>query len=551
MRKLTDRPVAIIVTLIALLLACNFPTYRAYTGSQTPTPLGPVPPGSPTLEPPMADQGTAPSTTPAMPVPAAPVPSATPLAFQPTFVAAPCAFSIPRGGYRVDCGYVAVPANRDHAQPGDLLVRLHVAVFHSWANLPAPDPVVHLAGGPGSSSLGEAEYVLGQGLARALDRRDLIFFDQRGTGFSLPRLDCSEREDLTPALLDGSLTQAGRDAAIVDAFRRCHNRLVQEGIDPADYTSAASAADVNDLRRALGYPQVNLYADSYGTRLALTVLRDFPDAVRSAVLDSVYPPQVNLYTTLAPNAERSFRVLFERCAADEGCSQYDPNLENAYYDLVDQLNASPVTVKVKVGGADYPVLVDGNRLVDVLLVGLYNPAVIAEMPLMISQIQKGEYGVLRQRLALYFDHSVALGMNQAIQCNEEIPFSQPDEPFRMAQGVRAEIARFFPADVQSLFTACKDWQTRPLDPRENQPVSSDVPALVLAGGYDPITPPEWGRMAARTLTHAYFFEFPHQGHWVTRSSRCALEMSLAFWNDPTVEPDPSCIAREKGIVFVR
>src|SRR5262249_11696499 len=157
-------------------------------------------------------------------------------------------------------------------------------------------------------------YLFDQGLSAVLAHRDFIFFDQRGTGYSQPELTCPERDALAPTLLAGALSDEQSTQAIVDAFQRCRDRLGVQGVDLAAYNSAASAADVNDLRLALGYSQLNLYGDSYGTRLALTVMRDFPQAVRSVVLDSTYPLEVNLYTALAPNAERAFNALFDACS---------------------------------------------------------------------------------------------------------------------------------------------------------------------------------------------------------------------------------------------
>jgi pimeloyl-ACP methyl ester carboxylesterase len=397
-----------------------------------------------------------------------------------------------------------------------------------------------LAGGPGSSSLDVASYMLGQGLDAILDRRDFILFDQRGTGYSQPRLDCTEREAVTPMLLDGSLSPEGIQQAILDAFRRCRERLMGQGIDLSAYHSAASAADLNDLRSALGYEKLNLYAVSYGTRLALTLMRDYPDAVRSAVLDSAYPLQVNLYTALAPNADRAFNAFFNRCAADPNCNASYPGLRLAFYGLVDQLNAAPVFVSFFAGGAERIVRLDGGLLIDVLFVGLYNPAVTASMPQMIFDIRQGEYDILRTRLALYFDTGGALGMQMAVQCAEEFPFNVPEEAYAAAQGVQPQIAAFYPTSVQPLFAACREWPTPPADPRENLPVSSDLPTLVLAGEHDPITPPDWGRMVDSDLSNAYFYEFPGNGHWVTRSSRCALQMALAFWENPSVDPGLVC-----------
>ena len=481
---------------------------------------------------------SAPPTLPASATAAVILPTFTPgSVYQPVFESAPCAFPVP-SGYQPECGYLIVPENR--ARADSPLIRLHVAIFRNRSGSVVADPVVHLAGGPGSSSLQVASYMFGQGLDAILDQRDFILFDQRGTGSSQPRLDCPERTSISGTLLETGLSAPGNDQIILDAFRRCRDRLVGQGIDLSAYNSVASAADLNDLRLVLGYEKLNLYAVSYGTRLALTLLRDHPEAVRSAVLDSVYPLQVNLYTALAPNAERAFSVFFAHCAADASCNAAYPDLRGVFYRLVDRLNTAPAGAALSVGGVEYMVRVDGSLLIDVLFVGLYNPAVTASMPKMIYDLDQGNYDILRERLALYFDTSSALGMQMSVQCAEEIPLNGAEEAFAAAQGVSPQIASFYPASVQPLFAVCGEWTAVAPDPRENLPVASEIPALILAGDHDPITPPDWGRLAAQNLSHAYFHEFAGHGHWVTRSSPCALSMALAFWNDPTRDPNSLC-----------
>lgn len=531
--------------LALLFLACNL--FRPAAPDSTPAYFpGPLPGAAVTPAQPTAAVQTAVSTAQA-PAPALTA-NAGQAAYQPRFEPGPCAFPFP-DGYSPDCGYLVVPENR--SRPEGPAIRLAVAVFRSTSPDPAPDPVVHLAGGPGSSSLDVAGYLFAQGMDLILERRDFILFDQRGTGYSIPRLDCPERQALVPALLDGSLSEAEAARAVEEAFLRCRDRLVGEGNDLSAYNSAASAADLNDLRLALGYEQLNLYGVSYGTRLALTALRDYPQAVRSAVLDSVYPLEVNLYTSLAPNAQRAFTVFFSRCAASPECSTAYGDLERLFYDLVDRLNQEPMPVSLSLGGVEQRVLLDGGLLIDVLFGGLYNPAVTARMPEMIFDLSRGDTALLRQRLALYFDPSVALGMQMAVQCAEELPFNQAEEAFAAAAEVRPPIAAFFPASVQPFFAACREWGTASPDPRENQPVASSIPVLILAGEFDPITPPDWGRQTAAVLENSYFVELPYNGHWVTRSSACAREMALTFWENPATPPDAGCVQDEPALQFAR
>src|SRR5687768_9282150 len=385
------------LALLATTLACNLP--------------------APSATPPLLSPVTILETT-------SPVPSQTPspaiISYQAVFEAASCAFSVP-SGYSPECGYLLVPENR--LNPATRYIRLHVAIFRNRSGAAVPDPVIHLAGGPGSSSLEVAGYMLGQGLDAILDQRDFILFDQRGTGYSQPRLDCPERNAVTSVLLETGLTAPGAHDLVVEAFRRCRERLIAESNDLSAYNSAASAADLNDLRLALGYEQLNLYAVSYGTRLALTLMRDYPQAVRSAVLDSAYPLEVNLYTALAPNAERAFNVFFNRCASNPDCDAAYSDLRAVFYQLTDQLNAAPVPVSVNAAGAERTVRLDGGLLIDVLFLGLYNPAVTASMPRMIYEIREGDYTLLRERLGLYFSGTSALGMQMAVQCTEEFPFN--------------------------------------------------------------------------------------------------------------------------------
>ena len=128
-----------------------------------------------------------------------------------------------------------------------------------------------------------------------------------------------------------------------EAICSCHDRLVSEDINLAAYNSAESAADLNDLRLTLGYEEWNLVGISYGTRLALTAMRDYPEGIRCVILDSTYPLQVSLYAEMPANFDRALNVFFHGCTTDPACSEAYPELEIVFFQLVDQLNDSPIT----------------------------------------------------------------------------------------------------------------------------------------------------------------------------------------------------------------
>ena len=247
------------------------------------------------------------------------------------FESAQCQFEI-HPGQTVDCGYLTVP--EDRSQPDGPTIRLHVAIFRSHSDNPAPDPIVYLEGGPGGQALEAASLVFNRRFAPFLADRDLIMFDQRGVGYSEPALDCQELIDLTYETLAQDLSPEEILALSTEAIRSCRDRLVSEGVNLAAYNSAESAADLNDLRLALGYEEWNLYGISYGTRLALTTMRDYPQGIRSVILDSTYPLPVSINTETPANFDRALNVFFGGCATDPAGSEAYPDLETVFWELV-------------------------------------------------------------------------------------------------------------------------------------------------------------------------------------------------------------------------
>ncbi len=162
---------------------------------------------------------------------------------------------------------------------------------------------------------------------------------------------------------------------------------------------------MNDLRIALGYAEWNLYGVSYGTRLAQTVMRDFPEGVRSVILDSVYPPQVDGYAEMAVNAERAFNLLFDRCSADSKCNAAYPELKTVFYDTVAQLDANPTTltlVRPKTGQA-YEAVINGDHLITIIFSLLYQTDALPYLPNLIYDLHEGRSGNLGYSMNQYID----------------------------------------------------------------------------------------------------------------------------------------------------
>jgi pimeloyl-ACP methyl ester carboxylesterase len=472
----------------------------------------------------------------------------------PRIQTAMCQFNVPPG-QNVECGYLIVPEDRDI--PNGKTVRIHFAIFKSTNEHPAPDPVVYLAGGPGIHALDSLLYTFNECFAPFLANRDFIVLDQRGTGYSEPALDCPDFIDLTFTTLNQDLSPEEYSEMLDKAHMYCANRLVLH-YNLSAYNSAGSAVDLNDLRLALGYQEWNLFGTSYGTRLALTTMRDFPDGIRSVILDSTYPPQVNFYAAQPGNLNRALDVLFAGCAADPTCCEEYPELEAVFWEMVDKLNESPIVFPVThpFYGETYEVLMDGDSLISFIYQSLYATEVIPLLPKLIFEIRNGNYSTLAllEASMLASMELASTGMYYSVQCNEEISFSTPEELNEVYNSYPKLQGLFYNlADTEyNICAICQDhwWAAGEASPIENKPVYSEIPTLIMAGDYDPITPPSWGQIAAETLPNNYYYEFPGVGHGASVSGEeCPLNIALAFLDDPTSEPDAICIDAMDGPKF--
>jgi pimeloyl-ACP methyl ester carboxylesterase len=471
---------------------------------------------------------------------------------RPDFEKAECQFDT--RGIDIECGYLSVPENR--AQEDSPMIQLHVAIIRSKNPKAATDPVVILHGGPGGYALDMMDYWLNIFNHVRADR-DLIVLDQRGVGYSRPSLNCPEAEDQWYQGWTQDLSAKDSDQAYTQALALCHDRLVASGIDLSAYTSASNSADVNDLRLALGYSRWNLYGSSYGTRLALTIMRDFPEEVRSVVLDSVYPPRVDLFAEYPRDAERSLELLFERCAADAECNQAYPNLKAVFYKLVDQLDAEPRTFKIQRPLTDqvYEMILNGDRLIWVFFQLFYMTPEIPLLPGIIYALQEGGIEGLSEPLVhrIFSDDHWSEGMYFSVECSEEAPFSS----LATLENASVNVSARFNEGINGAnsYQFCGVWgDVLPAAQIENLPVVSDIPTLILAGEFDPVTPPTWGRLAAETLSRSQFLEFPGFGHGVlgsgTDRGTCSRQVVADFLADPESPVDASCVA-DFELVFVK
>jgi pimeloyl-ACP methyl ester carboxylesterase len=446
---------------------------------------------------------------------------------------------------------VTVPENR--AKPSGAKVRLAVAIIKSDDATPA-EPILYLSGGPGGPSLQGEMYGFGAlSISGAfLDKHDIVFYDQRGTGLSQPNLFCDELLDFTIEVLKERLTP---DEAATENHQRliaCHDRLAAEGVDFRQYSSATSADDIADVMTALDFDTFDLYGISYGTRLALTVMRDHPERVRAAVIDSVVPPNVEDGLTNARTFMRSIEVLAAGCEADPECNAAYPDVEGELWKLVAKANASPFEITIKDReGNPVTIFIDGNAILQGAFSAFYSTDLLRLLPFAANEIANNNTSLLTslaQQLVFSFS-GIARAMQTAVECNENTPFYTNAKLQEELAGVRPEVIAAgigitTDAGLQQALEECDEFGTSGAPAVENEAVVSDIPTLVFSGQYDPITPPEWGKLAASTLSTSYFFEFPATGHGVILAQvNCALPIVRAFFDDPQTQPDGRCVGQ--------
>jgi len=448
---------------------------------------------------------------------------------------------VPSEVAEVVCGTIEVPASRTTADSGT--ITLPIAVFPSTSATPGI-PVIYLDGGPGGSTLETIQYSYEDSIAPFLADRAYIAFDQRGTGLSEPSLACSETRAAELDLLDAPRDEEAQTAIYLGALEDCYNRLVGEGIDLSSYNSIESAADVNDIRQALGYDTLHLNGISYGTRLGLTLMRDFPEMIESVILDSPVPLQLNTSEELPESVSGAYDAFFAGCAADPECAAAYPTLEDDFYALVDQLNSDPLVFPVLeiFSGEEYDVWYDGESLKGTLFQTLYSNEIFPDMAKIIDQLQEGDTSELRWIEANFLASGefISEGVYHSVRCNEEVPFYDA-AVLASAPDIAPELADFF-SDHDLIIEVCDLWAVDTAPDSENVAVSSDIPTLVLAGEYDPVTPFSYGEETMTTLSNAYYFAVPHVGHAVQVGGDCPRDITLAFLRDPSTEPDSSCIA---------
>jgi pimeloyl-ACP methyl ester carboxylesterase len=414
-------------------------------------------------------------------------------------------------------------------------IGLAIVVLPALSDDYRADPLFFLAGGPGQGAARMAE-AIGTVFDRVRRHRDIVLVDQRGTGHSHP-LDCPPDTESLRAVF-------ASDEAAVERLRTC---LAGLQADVRHYTTPPAMDDLDDVRQFLGYEQVNLYGGSYGTRAALVYLRRHEAHVRSVVLDGAAPTGMRLPLFAARDAQRALERLLADCENDAACRDAYPGLTGRLTRLLRRLEAAPARVRLvhpRTGAAD-TVDVTARAVASVVVSALYSPTTASLLPILIDRAERDDFqGLLALAFAGDTSENMSVGMQLSVLCSEDAPQIAPDDVARETTG------RLLGSHlVASQLKACEIWPRGTIEPSYHQPVESSVPALVLSGDVDPVTPPLWGEAVARHLSRGRHLVAAATGHGVA-GTPCGARLIADFVNRGSAEGlDAACLNAAKRPPF--
>ncbi|MDH5339240.1 MAG: alpha/beta hydrolase [Rubrivivax sp.] len=431
------------------------------------------------------------------------------------------------------CGQLQRPL--DPARPDGTQIDLHYAVLPALARNKKPDPVFFFAGGPGQSAI-ELAGTVSALMTRLSNRRDVVLVDQRGTGRSAPLL-CDLPAPAAP------LRELADPARQLDSLLRCRDRLTQLPYgDLRQFTTTIAMADVDAVRQALGAERINLVGGSYGTRAALEYQRQFPQAVRRAVIDGVAPPDMVLPAAISSDAQAAFDALVQACAQAPDCAGRYPSLDRAWRRVRATLPRE-VTVRHPVTGEPERFTLTADMAAGLLRMPLYLPALTSALPLAITQADEGRFDALVGLASAISGGrrsptALAEGMHYAVVCAEDGP--------RLAQANDAPGPDFGDSFARQYRLACANWPRGAVPEAFYTVPPAPAATLVLSGGIDPVTPPRHGERVARALGPlARHVVVPESGHGVLALG-CMRDVLYRFIDAESdaqaLQVDAGCVA---------
>lgn len=402
-------------------------------------------------------------------------------------------------GSRVEAekGEFTVPENR--SKPNSRTITIRFIRFRSTAAKPG-NPIVYLAGGPGGSGIGAARSTRFPLFLSFREHADVIAYDQRGVNESEPDMRCTERFMVSPA---EPLDRAKAGAAMAAAVRQCADRLRAAGVDLAASNTRENAADLEDLRKALGAPKLVLWGISYGTHLAAAALRDHPSSIERVILAGIEGPDD---TYKLPSDQQTLMEDIARLAAQQG---RHPDLLGAINKLLRELEARPKPVTLTDPRDNQSAtFVFGKLDLQMLLADmLFAPDSFAGMADLVGRLEQGDWTALGLSAAPRRFGTAPSAMSISMDCASGITAAR-------RQRIAEEAKRTVLGDAINLPfpEICAGMQIPDAGDEFRGPLVSEVPALLISGTLDGRTRPRQAEELRMTMPNAQHLIIENAGH---------------------------------------
>ncbi|MDG2175389.1 MAG: alpha/beta hydrolase [Gammaproteobacteria bacterium] len=422
------------------------------------------------------------------------------------------------------CTRFSVPEN--YADPESRQIELKVMIIPSLSDLPEPDPLFLLAGGPGQA--GTDLVRVAQVFGRTRTERDIVMVDQRGTG-ELSPFDCQMDEEEAKVLEVQDPDTEEILAIQMTLFREC---LADTEADPEFYTTDIAMRDLDAVRDFLGYSKVNLWGASYGSRAALAYLQAYPENTRTVIIDAIAPISLILPLYTERDATASMEKLLADCGVNESCNTAYPDLESSFRQLLDRLETpEPVTLVDSRDFSSIETSLSRDEFLGFIRQVLYSREAQRLVPFIINQALNGNFQPVIALSGQYAEADINQGMFLSVICSED--YSLITEELSSAESgndylLDTEMFNRF------ILEACQFWPKREVPASYFEPVTEDKPVLVFSGAYDPITPPVWGELVHENLPDSLHLVLDGFGHG-TLFTQCTAGIMFDFIEAGTLD----------------
>ncbi len=428
---------------------------------------------------------------------------------------------------KLSCGIVDLPLN--YSNEVGPTVPVHVAVLKATKPKSASDPLFILAGGPGQAASDYGSLV-GAAFKTVNATRDIVLIDQRGTGRSYG-MKC-EADKTVQTLADNA-----------KFIEKC---LTGFELDVREFTMENVVKDMDAIRSLLGYAQVNLWGVSYGTRTADAYLKAYPENVRSIIVDGILPPDISLFETAPQSAHRALEKIIEDCENEPSCLEAFPNFKGQVFDLIEKSASGDLYFRGNDPLTGEPVdqLIEEPIAVESLRSVMYRSDGTTMLPYVVNEASKGNLLPLFAPLSSNAG-AMYIGATLSMLCGDEVARVDPAAAKEAAEGSFAGDT-YYRLWAQS----CENWRYKKPSDTLYAPVNSDVPALLLSGDLDPITPPSMGEHYLKGLPNGHHIVVQGTGHNTSYVS-CMPVLIAQFLND--IDPkalDTSCLDTMKRLPII-